>query len=85
MISSKTNFSQQLEKNTTSVEPDLDIELYSEGFFDGVCGLDATLPHVWHYWHGYQLGYREYCCGLLGTKIPKSELEPSRLETISAA
>ncbi len=64
---------------------DINIELYSSGFFDGVCGLDATLPHFWDYWQGYQLGYREYCCGLLDKKIPESELEPSRLETLKAA
>ena len=64
--------------------PEINIELYSEGFFDGVCGLDATLPHFWDYWQGYQLGYREYCCGLLGVAIPRSELEPNRLATLKA-
>ena len=54
-------------------EPDINIELYSTGFFDGLNGLDAQLPHFNDYWSGYQIGYREYCCGLLGVKIPISE------------
>lgn len=39
-----------------SQEPSIDIELHSEGFFDGICNLKSTKPHVNDYWEGYQLG-----------------------------
>jgi|GEM_PF-2827160 len=57
-------------------EPDINIELYSAGFFDGLTGLDAELPYLGDYWDGYAIGYREYCCGLLGVKLPPSEVAP---------
>ena len=38
---------------------ELDIELYSEGWFDGLCNLKSTKPHIEDYWQGYQLGLRE--------------------------
>ena len=60
--------------NGKQQEPDINIELYSSGFFDGLIGLNAQLPHFRDYWFGYQLGYREYCCGLLGVEIPNSEI-----------
>ena len=44
MLDSLININQD---HSTCQEPDINIELYSSGFFDGVCGLDATLPHFW--------------------------------------
>ena len=60
-------------------EPYINIELYSAGFFDGLMGLNAELPHFEDYWFGYQIGYREYCCGLLGVSIPVSETSSKKL------
>lgn len=57
---------------------DINIELYLAGFFDGLMGLNAELPHFYDYWDGYQIGYREYCCGLLGVKIPATEITTER-------
>ncbi len=51
-------------------EPDTNIDLSWAGWFDGLTGLNAELPHLKDYWDGYALGYREYCCGLLGLEIP---------------
>ncbi|MGK7951392.1 MAG: hypothetical protein AB4368_22060 [Xenococcaceae cyanobacterium] len=39
MLDSLININQD---HSTCQEPDINIELYSSGFFDGVCGLDAT-------------------------------------------
>ena len=39
-----------------SQEPGIDIELYSEGLFDGLCNLESTKPHIYDYWQGHQLG-----------------------------
>ena len=61
---------------------DTNIELYSAGFFDGLTGLNAELPHFKDYWSGYQLGYREYCCGLLGVEMPHEEISTDAI-TIS--
>jgi hypothetical protein len=52
-----------------SQEPNIDIELYSEGLFDGLCNLKPTKPHIYDYWQGYQLGLREYLCKQLGVEI----------------
>ena len=57
-----------------SQELDIDIELYSEGFFDGICNLEFTKPHINDYWQGYQLGLREYLCKQLGVEITESSL-----------
>lgn len=58
-----------------SQEPNIDIELYSEGFFDGLCNLESTPPHIYDYWQGYQLGLREYLCKQMGVEI--AELSPA--------
>ena len=65
-----------------SPELEINIELNWAGFFDGVTGLDAQLPHFKDYWDGYALGYREYCCGLLGVKIPTLEIPLERLTSL---
>lgn len=69
----------------TEQDLDINIDLYSAGWFDGLVGLDAQLPHLKDYWNGYALGYREYCCGLLGVKIPSEEIPPDRMRTLMAA
>lgn len=60
----------------TTVErlPEINIELYSSGWFDGLMGYSPELPHFKDYWDGYQLGYREYCCSLSGVEIPMNEI-----------
>ena len=55
-----------------SQEPNIEIKLYSEGFFDGLCNLESTPPHLNDYWEGYQIGLREYLCKVLGVEIPDS-------------
>ena len=61
---------------------DLNLELYSAGFIDGLTGLNAELPHFRDYWDGYSLGYREYCCGLLGEEIVPEEIPASAVEAL---
>ncbi|WP_144054366.1 hypothetical protein [Pleurocapsa sp. PCC 7319] len=63
----------------------INIKLYSAGFFDGLTGLNAELPHLKDYWEGYALGYREYCCGLLGLEIPPGEIPIERFRTLMVA
>ncbi|MDJ0687861.1 MAG: hypothetical protein QNJ41_05080 [Xenococcaceae cyanobacterium MO_188.B32] len=76
----ETHHQSEVERSETiPSELEINIELYSAGFFDGVTGLDAQLPHFKDYWDGYALGYREYCCGLLGVKIPTLEIPLERL------
>ena len=60
----------------------LNLELYSSGFIDGLTGLDAQLPHFKDYWDGYCIGYREYCCRLLGEEIPPEEIPASAVEAL---
>ena len=68
-----TNLSTSLRQDPKrSQEPSIDIELYSEGFFDGLCNLESTKPHINDYWQGYQLGLREHWCKVLGVEITES-------------
>lgn len=71
-------------KEKNKFEQTINLELYSAGFIDGLAGLDAQLPHFKDYWDGYQLGYREYCCGLLGVEIPQSETESENYSFLAA-
>lgn len=73
------------QESTVEQSPDINIDLYSAGFFDGLTGLNAELPHLKDYWGGYALGYREYCCGFLGQEIPPGEIPTERLRTLIAA
>lgn len=68
-----------------SQSPNINIELYSDGFFDGLTGLNAELPHIKDYWDGYQLGYREYYCRLLGVEIPLEELPQDKMHILMTA
>lgn len=65
-------------------EPDMNIDLYSAGWFDGLTGLNAELPHIKDYWDGYALGYREYCCGLLGLSTPLGEIPTEKYSALMA-
>ena len=65
-------------------EPDINIDLYSAGWFDGLTGLNAELPHMKDYWDAYALGYREYCCGLLGLSIPLGEISTEKYSALMA-
>ena len=51
------------------LEAELDINLYSGGFFDGLIGSEPSSPSSASYWTGYQLGYREYWAGKLSVEI----------------
>ena len=70
---------------TVEQSHDINIDLYSAGWFDGLMGYTPELPHLKDYWDGYALGYREYCCGLLGLSIPIGEISTDRLSTLMAA
>lgn len=48
-------------------------DLYSEGWLDGLWGLEPSSPDIHLYWQGYQLGQREYWCKHRGLEIPKTE------------
>lgn len=52
------------------IEANLETDLYSGGFFDGLIGLEPSQPEVHSYWSGYQTGYREYWAGRLSVEIP---------------
>lgn len=41
------------QEHKRSQEPNINIELYSEGWLDGLCNLESTKPHIDDYWQGY--------------------------------
>lgn len=49
---------------------DVNVELHSTGFFDGLLELNAKLLCLEDYWQEHQIGYREYCCASIGVEIP---------------
>ena len=51
-------------------EERLDIDLYSVGYFEGIIGLEPSVPEQHSYWSGYQIGSREYWAKKLGVEIP---------------
>lgn len=51
-------------------EANLETDLYSGGFFDGLIGSEPLHPEIYSYWSGYQTGYREYWAGKLSVEIP---------------
>ncbi len=57
MIYSHNSLNQISEQRSNiNYEPDINIDLYSAGWFDGLMGLDAQLPQIKDYWDGYALG-----------------------------
>ena len=74
MISSSTSVEQKnrerQELDPIHFEPELDTDLYSEGYFLGYIGAEPTRPEDYSYWSGYQLGHREYWATKLGVEIP---------------
>ena len=50
-------------------EANLDVEMYSGGFFDGLMGSEPSSPSSTSYWDGYALGYREYWAAKLSVEI----------------
>jgi hypothetical protein len=52
-------------------EQELVTKLYSVGWFDGLIGCHPVMPEKDNYWHGYQLGCREYWAKKLEVKIPR--------------
>ena len=49
---------------------ELDTDLYSLGWFDGLIGSEPTQLEEQSYWEGYQVGQREYWAKKLGVEIP---------------
>jgi hypothetical protein len=58
------------ELEAREVEANLETDLYSAGFFDGIIGLEPSNPERHSYWSGYSIGYREYWAKKLGVEIP---------------
>ncbi len=58
------------QQQAKSSEENLDTDLYSGGFFDGLIGSEPLYPEKSSYWSGYQTGYREYWAGKLSVEIP---------------
>ena len=58
------------DRDAINVEANRNADLHSDGKFDGVCGLEPSLPQEHSYWEGYQLGLREYWSKKLGVEIP---------------
>lgn len=54
---------------TTHNKVSLNTDLYSDGYFSGYIGLEATHPEDYSYWSGYQIGCREYWAKKLGVEI----------------
>ena len=75
----KTQIAKTCQETAIGRSPNLNIDLYSAGWFDGLMGYSPELPHFKDYWDGYALGYREYCCGLLGIEISADEMSEDRL------
>ena len=68
-----------------SPETEINTELYSAGWFDGLMGYSPKLPHFKDYWDGYAIGYREYCCSLLGVSIPINEISADKNGIVAIA
>jgi hypothetical protein len=49
---------------------ELETDLYSVGWFDGLIGCHPVMPENNSYWYGYQLGAREYWAKKLEVEIP---------------
>ncbi len=60
------------DRSSIELEENLDTDLYSGGFFDGLIGSEPLYPEKSSYWSGYQIGYREYWAGKLSVEIPAS-------------
>ena len=74
------------EGKQTYKEPELNTDLYSEGYFLGYIGAEPTRPEDSSYWSGYRcstsirlamrgesriaIGHREYWANKLGVEIP---------------
>ena len=54
------------------LEAELDVEIYSGGFFDGLIGSEPMSPEKSSYSTGYQLGKSEYWADKLSVEIPTS-------------
>ncbi|VEP14142.1 conserved hypothetical protein [Hyella patelloides LEGE 07179] len=51
-------------------QTNLDTDLYSVGWFDGLMNSEPTQLEEQSYWSGYSLGQREYWAKKLGVEIP---------------
>lgn len=63
---------QRSQNDLTAVEAqiDLDTDLYSVGYFDGLIDAKPIRLEKQSYWEGYQIGQREYWAQKLGVEIP---------------
>ena len=74
MINSYFNIDQEnrekQEQERIEAQIELDTDLYSLGWFDGLIGSEPSQLEEQSYWEGYQLGQREYWAKKLGVEIP---------------
>ncbi|VEP16500.1 conserved hypothetical protein [Hyella patelloides LEGE 07179] len=63
---------QRAENSRAAVEAqiNLDTDLYSLGWFEGLMNSEPTQVEEQSYWSGYSLGQREYWAKKLGVEIP---------------
>ena len=69
-VSVEQTIREQQGKRAREIEGNLNTDLYSGGFFDGLIGAEPTHPEQHSYWSGYQTGYREHWAGKLSVEIP---------------
>ena len=58
-----------LEKDRINGQANLDTDLYSVGWFDGLINSEPTQLEKQSYWSGYSLGQREYWAKKLKVEI----------------
>jgi hypothetical protein len=63
------NLSKSVDQKKKEVQ-ELNPNLYSLGWFDGLIGLEPTQIEDSSYWYGYSLGQREYWANKRGLKLP---------------
>ena len=72
-------------ESTVERSLEINIDLYSAGWFDRLIGCSPELPHLRGYWECPALGYREYCCDLIGVSISVEEMPQDGMRILMAA
>lgn len=69
MVNEMFNLHKSVEQRSLERQ-ELEANLYSLGWFDGLIGSNPTQPENNSYWLGYSLGCREYWAKKLEVKLP---------------
>ena len=78
-ISVEQEKQEKQELGVINQQPKSYIDLYSEGWLDGLGGSEPRSPDISLYWQGYQLGQREYWCQQRSLEIREIEaIAPER-------